>query len=185
MNLLQKLAESMQKVQYQALELQKDDLPSLDSDLPQFGAIVLGIAGSMLFVLGLGKLVLRKKLALRWPALSEFARKGGRSVEALHEFKRLELLATIIRGKTDSEFGEWFALTDSEQVIALGTLVDKSTKELAEELACTPSYIYNVRASIRKKWKLDADVNLRSAIAERYAQTGKALPVEFLRDGKA
>lgn len=45
--------------------------------------------------------------------------------------------------------------------------------------APTPSYIYNIRASIRKKWDLDAAVNLRSAIAERYAQTGTPFPSEL------
>jgi hypothetical protein len=37
----------------------------------------------------------------------------------------------------------------------------------------------------RRKFSSAFKANLRSAIAERYAQTGKALPVEFLRDGKA
>lgn len=121
----------------------------------------------------------RRRALKNWPALSSFLREGGGVDAALDEFHRLELLVGLANRSLKPQFSEWYALSDSERIVALGTLMDKSTKELAMDLACTPSYIYNIRASIRKKWELDAEVNLRSAIAERYAQTGTPFPSEL------
>lgn len=174
--LLRQLADSMHRMQYEAVQLLPEDLPPITDGGMPYAWLVLAVLGCALFALGGRKLVLRKRLERKWPALSAFVCGGGDTEAALYEFKRLELLSAMIEGDALLGGGEWFALTDSEQAVALGTVMDKSTKELAEKLACTPSYIYNVRASIRKKWNLDSDVNLRSAIAERYAQTGKPMP---------
>lgn len=175
-DLLLELADSMEKVEYHALSLQAEDLPPLGGELLDALGAWGCILGCLFFLLGLRQWLLRRQLQRRWPGMFGFVMTSQGVAEALYEFQRAELLSSVLSGSLNTDSGGWLALSDSEQAIALGTLMDKSTRELADELACTPSYIYNVRASIRKKWDLDPEVNLRSAIAERYAKTGKPFP---------
>jgi len=75
-----------------------------------------------------------------WPGLGQFLETGQPQPQAFEEWKRLQLLSS---------------------------LQHKAVAEIAEELSCTPSYIYNLRSSIRKKWGIDNNESLAAAIEER------------------
>ncbi len=45
---------------------------------------------------------------------------------------------------------------------------DKTVQDLADELACTPSHVYNLRTSIRKKWQLETEESFAQSIRARH-----------------
>lgn len=84
--------------------------------------------------------------------------------EAIREFRTLELLVGLGIPQVRQTAGAWNELSQTEQAVALGVLQNRATTDLAQELACTVSHIYNLRASIRKKWNLDTDIPLSAAL---------------------
>lgn len=60
--------------------------------------------------------------------------------------------------------GKWSLLNASEQEVAIYLAEGLSASTIADRMSCTTRYIYNIRSSIRKKWELDADVDLVHSI---------------------
>lgn len=101
-----------------------------------------------------------------WPALRARFAGMGEPADADVELRSLELLVGLKYPDTRKSTSAWQSLSPSEQVVAMGLLKHKTVHQLAQELACTPSHIYNLRTSIRKKWNLDREVSLQQAAEE-------------------
>ena len=140
---------------------------------PQSGWEGWGIAlmvalGTALMVRAAWMVWRTRALTNRWPNLLMFAEGKGNRDEAEAELRMLEFIAGLRHPETRRLSATWNKLTPSEQVVAWGTLHDKSVQNLADELACTPSHVYNLRSSIRKKWQLDSGESLAQSIRARY-----------------
>ena len=59
----------------------------------------------------------------------------------------------------------WALLNASERECALLLSKGVSVAEIAVQLACSPSYVYNIRSSIRKKWNLAGHEDVVEAIS--------------------
>ena len=103
-----------------------------------------------------------------WPELTRFAHGSNNADGAAEELRMLELVASLSDPETRTHSSAWTQLSPSEQAVVWGTMRERSVQDLAEELACTPSHVYNLRTSIRKKWKLDSKESLVQAIRTRY-----------------
>jgi len=68
--------------------------------------------------------------------------------------------------------GRWALLNASERECALLLSKGVSVPEIAVELACSPSYVYNIRSSIRKKWNLAGHEDVVAAIAAEVQTEG-------------
>jgi FixJ family two-component response regulator len=99
--------------------------------------------------------------------LSHYLETGKNRTVALAELEQIEVLSSLLLPEADNAHNDWFRLTSSEKQVARGILNDVPAHELADELMCTPSHIYNLRSSIRKKWGIESNQALRQAIAER------------------
>lgn len=66
----------------------------------------------------------------------------------------------------------WALLNASERECALLLSKGVSVAEIAVELACSPSYVYNIRSSIRKKWNLAGHEDVVAAIAAEVQTEG-------------
>lgn len=60
---------------------------------------------------------------------------------------------------------KWLELSATEQELAFYLVQHFSIKEIAVKMSCTVGHLYNVRSSIRKKWNLEPEEDLISAIA--------------------
>jgi DNA-binding CsgD family transcriptional regulator len=61
--------------------------------------------------------------------------------------------------------GRWLLLSAPEKEVAQLLVQHISVRKIAKQMACSPSHIYNVRSSIRRKWNLEASENLIEVIA--------------------
>jgi len=66
----------------------------------------------------------------------------------------------------------WGLLTNTERECARLLSKGTSVADIAVELACSPSYVYNLRSSIRKKWKLADHVDVVDAILAELKEAG-------------
>ena len=66
----------------------------------------------------------------------------------------------------------WGLLTNTERECARLLSKGTSVTDIAVELACSPSYVYNLRSSIRKKWKLADHVDVVDAILAELKEAG-------------
>lgn len=159
------------------------DDPSLDPAADALPAAVpfnwLGVA--ILGAIGLGLLIWAgirgyRKRAIRalWPALSTTAEPAQDRESAQMELTLLEFLVSLTDEKAQRRAALWNVLTPSERSVALATLRDEPIQDLAQRMACTTSHIYNLRASIRKKWDLDMDLPLRVALSQLLEEEGGA-----------
>jgi FixJ family two-component response regulator len=89
-----------------------------------------------------------------------------RSEEALAQVRVLEHLVGMQDRSTLHRAGVWNVLTTAERAVVQGILADKTVQEMAKDLACTTSHVYNLRASIRRKWELDPEQQMRAAIKQ-------------------
>ena len=89
------------------------------------------------------------------------------AAEALAQFQLLEFLVGMQDTATRRRAGTWNVLTSAERAVVQGILADKTVQEMAKDLACTTSHVYNLRASIRRKWGLDSEQPIRVAIKQR------------------
>lgn len=91
-----------------------------------------------------------------WEVLRDAIEATGANVEAELKWKLL------MAERADDPVGHelWELLTSSEQEMArlLGQSIPVA--EIAKRMACSPSYVYNLRSQIRQKWQLDAADNL-------------------------
>lgn len=71
--------------------------------------------------------------------------------------------------QTVQEFGEkWNRLSPSEKEVAEFLIQHLPVSQIAKRMACSQSYVYNLRSSIRRKWGLDPEEDLiRAILAER------------------
>ena len=71
--------------------------------------------------------------------------------------------------QSTQEFGEgWNLLSSSEKEVAEFLVQHLPVSQIAKRMACSQSYVYNLRSSIRRKWDLDQEDDLIHAIlAER------------------
>ena len=107
-----------------------------------------------------------------WPGLGQFLETGQPQPQAFEEWKRLQLLSSLqqipqVQRVHSAANADWALLNVTEKTVAIQLLQHKAVAEIAEELSCTPSYIYNLRSSIRKKWGIDNNESLAAAIEER------------------
>ena len=66
----------------------------------------------------------------------------------------------------------WALLNASERECARLLSKGVSVAEIAVQLACSPSYVYNIRSSIRKKWNLAGHEDVVAAIAAEVQTEG-------------
>ena len=109
-----------------------------------------------------------RTLLKAWPELERFADGKGNREQAEAELRMLEFVAGLRHPETRKVSAAWNKLTPSEQVVAWGTMHDKTVQDLADELACTPSHVYNLRTSIRKKWQLETEESFAQSIRARH-----------------
>lgn len=103
----------------------------------------------------------------KWSQLSHYLETGENISDAVADLEQIEVLSSLLLPDANNAHRDWFQLSSSEKVVARGILSDVSAKEIAEELVCTPSHVYNLRSRIRKKWGIDSNQALRQAISER------------------
>lgn len=135
-----------------------------------WGMAGLVIAGTLLMLWAGWKWWQLRGRMRHWPELDRFAKGTGDEEAARTELRMLELLASLRDPEARTVSSAWNKLTPSEQVVAWGTMRNRSVQDLAEELACTPSHVYNLRTSIRKKWQLNSDESLGQAIRARHSE---------------
>ncbi len=70
--------------------------------------------------------------------------------------------ASPVEPSPDDE--RWLLLTDSEREVAACLAQHLSVEEIARQLACTKGHVYNLRSSIRQKWRLEPDEDLARTI---------------------
>ena len=160
--------------------MQRGETWGMTEELPSGLEVVAGNEGWVMWglgLLGVGLLVGAIWPALRvahraktWPAIYRFVQGKGDVEEAEEELRSLELVIGLLHPETRESSGAWAKLTSSEQAVVMGLLQDRTVQDLASDLACTPSHIYNLRTSIRKKWKLDSDEPLPQALRKRYEE---------------
>lgn len=138
------------------------------------GAGAVGALGIGLLIWSALKWKRRREIRALWPALSQMQTPDGDREKAQAELTLLEFLVSLSDERARRRAALWHALTPSERTVALATLRDEPMPDLAQRLACTPSHVYNLRASIRKKWDLDPDLPLRVAISQQL-EGGEAL----------
>lgn len=75
-----------------------------------------------------------------------------------------ELLALAVRERQASERvrlpGIWPELTQREKQVALLLALRYPPQEIAEMLQCAPTYVYNMKSALRKKWNLATSSDL-------------------------
>lgn len=123
-------------------------------------------------IIGFVIILIQKRLMMRkWrhiKALREFLHNGSNLEAAQIEFRTLEILIGVFDESTRSINADWQLLNPSETEVALATLQDKTAEEIAFDLSCTKSHVYNIRAAIRRKWQLESSESFKAAIRERY-----------------
>lgn len=140
-----------------------DALPAASTvDYAIWGGL-LGL-GCILGAWALRGMVLRRMALRQWPALHLRLSGGALTAQATAELRALELLVGLRYPDSKKSTIAWQMLSPSEQVVAMGLMKHKSAHQLAEELSCTTSYIYNLRTSIRKKWRLEREESLHQAL---------------------
>ena len=148
------------------------DMPSFDSEPvwePWVIAGLLCVGCVLLLRTGWLHWTLRERLS-RWPELTRFSKGTGDPESAAAELRMLELVAGLRHPESRVLSSAWNKLTPSEQVVAWGTIKEQTVQDLADELACTTSHVYNLRTSIRKKWTLDSAEPLAQAIRSRHKE---------------
>lgn len=99
-----------------------------------------------------------------WMALSS----AQVSPEATHAWKSL----LSQRSMQHHDSGQWALLSNSEKEVAMGLAEAIPVSEIAKTMACSESYIYNIRSTIRRKWELKPDEDLVEAIRRIYNRDG-------------
>ncbi len=61
--------------------------------------------------------------------------------------------------------GRWRLLSAPEKEVDQLLVQHLPVRKIAKQMACSPSHIYSVRSSIRRKWNLDASEDLIEVIA--------------------
>ena len=171
---LGRLAAGLVRSQSEAFapEAMSDKLAAFDALLSEEGAfwgmvamVVLGAASWA----GMGWMWWknRNRDLAKWSQLSHYLETGKGRAGALVELEQIEVLSNLLFSEANLAHNDWFQLSPSEKQVARGILHDVPAQVLADELMCTPSHIYNLRSSIRKKWGIESNQALRQAIAER------------------
>lgn len=128
--------------------------------------------GLVVAFIGLVIMLIEQGLARRkWRhinALGNFFQNGSNLEAAQIEFRTLEILIGVFDESTRNVNADWLLLNGSETEVALATLQDKTAEEIALDLSCTKSHVYNIRAAIRRKWQLESNESFKAAIRERY-----------------
>lgn len=123
-------------------------------------------------LIGLVIMLLEQRVAMRkWQhirALRDYFQNGSNLEAAQIEFRTLEILIGVFDESTRNVNADWLLLNGSETEVALATLQDKTAEEIALDLSCTKSHVYNIRAAIRRKWQLESNESFKAAIRERY-----------------
>lgn len=99
-----------------------------------------------------------------WEALST----AQVTPEALNAWKSL----LSQRSMQHHDSGLWALLTNSEKEVAMRLAEGIAVGEIAKAMACSESYIYNIRSTIRRKWELKPDEDLVEAIRRIYDRDG-------------
>ena len=103
-----------------------------------------------------------------WSGLAHFLETGQARPTTFEEWQRIQLLAAAeLPTPKRAPHPDWARLSPTEKSVAIGLLQHKTMAEIADELSCTPSYIYNIRSSIRRKWAIEGTEQLLKAIGER------------------
>lgn len=183
--ILQRLIEGL------APPFEFDDLGSAPEALPDavplnwLGIVALGLLGLGMMIWAGWKWYRRRSIQALWPNLSHLSAPNADQDSAQSELTLLEFLVSLTDEKARQRAALWHALTPSERTVALATLNDEPTQDLAQRLVCTTSHVYNLRASIRKKWNLDPDLPLRVAIAQVLEEEANAMAPANEADGSA
>lgn len=96
------------------------------------------------------------RFAEEWEVLRDAIEVTGSNDEA-------ELALKLLLAKPSSDpigHNLWDLLTASEQEVARHLGQSIPVTEIAKRMACSPSYVYNLRSQIRQKWQLDPAENL-------------------------
>lgn len=148
-------------------ELEPTVLPLETSGLDGILWVSLGVA-----LIGLGwmlaKHIVNARKWSQWRSLKMFFESNSSLEMAQVEFRTLEILIGVFDNTARANNADWMLLTHSEIEVALATLQDKTVGQIAADLSCTKSHVYNIRAAIRKKWGLESSELLKAAVEERY-----------------
>lgn len=129
----------------------------------------IGLAAALLGLMWmLAQFIFEQGQKNQWPALRTYFKTNANLEMARIEFRTLEILTGVFDENTRYSNAEWALLTNVETQVALATLHGKSVDQIATELSCTKSHVYNIRAAIRKKWGLDSADSFKVAIEDRY-----------------
>lgn len=96
------------------------------------------------------------RFAEEWEVLRDAIEETGFNEEA-----ELTLKGLLAKPSNDPiGHNLWDLLTTSEQEVARHLGQSMTVQDIAKRMACSPSYVYNLRSQIRQKWQLDAADNL-------------------------
>ena len=174
---LLRLAEGMVRNEPEAVlqESASENLAVFDAllleEVPMWGMVVLLAAGAIAWG-AMGWMWWKRRSRLnrdlaKWAQLAHYLDTGLNRSLALAELEQIELISSLLLPEADNAHNDWFQLSSSEKQVARGILNDRSAQVLAQEMRCTPSHIYNLRSSIRKKWGVESNQALLQAISER------------------
>lgn len=140
------------------------------ADLPVFHAAVVAFAlGSLAWTMVAWKKWGGRRRLRPFAVLDAYLQgplEDVRSEEAIAQVQVLEHLVGMQDKAILHRAGIWNVLTTAERLVVQGILADKTVQEMAKDLACTTSHVYNLRASIRRKWELDPEQPMRAAIKQ-------------------
>jgi len=134
----------------------------------QWTLVALGVWGCAL-LLAVGWLRIRRYerailnvTSERYPALASAPLAQEWTDSVRKEWTQLQRLDPPDSGAST---GRWRLLSAPEKEVAHLLVQHLPVRKIAKQMACSPSHIYNVRSSIRRKWNLEATEDLIEVIA--------------------
>ena len=139
--------------------------------IPGFPAEYLFGIVALLGILGLTLILLqewrRSRILNPWNEITWHLKTGQNQHGALEQLKLLQIFIAIFQHDVMRLESDWLMLNPSEREVAIKIVQGKAADEIATQMNCTTSHVYNLRSSIRKKWDLNPEEDFKKAIKER------------------
>ena len=139
--------------------------------IPEFPAEYLFGIVALSGILGLTLILIKEwrlgRILRPWNEITLHLKTGQNQQSALKQLKFLQIRIAIFQHDIRRLDSDWMMLTPSERELASKIIQGKAADEIATQMNCTTSHVYNLRSSIRKKWQLNTEEDFIQAIEER------------------